>query len=232
MAELLVRYGAVPVPPALTEMDTFIGACLRSDRAAVEAALARHPEFLRDPRPLFAAVRRDRVDVAGMLLDLGVSPDVEDTPHGRNRALHVAAASGAEKCAGLLIARGADVDFRETQWHAVPLGVASWAGQPRLIELLGRHSRDVWALTRTGRVDRLRALLDDQPELARIAAADGDTPLMWLPNDDAAALAIAALLLAHGADPARRNARGETAAGIATRRGLEEVAALLRVRGG
>lgn len=232
MAELLIRYGATPAPPSLERYDAFIGACLGMDRERVRALLEQHPEYLRDPRALFAAVERDRADVVDMLLDIGISPDIEDARHGRQRALHVAAAKGSERCAALLIERGAEVDCRETGFDGVPLGWASYFQQSRLVELLGRYSRDVWQLTYAGLAERLRDVLRDEPGLARATNRHGDTPLMWLPNDDASALEIAALLLDSGADPTQRNARGLTAAEIATRRGLDDVVALLGSRGG
>jgi ankyrin repeat protein len=171
------------------------------------------------------------VEVARLLLDLGVSPDVEN-PRGRTRALHVAAAHGAERSAALLIERGADVDARETSYDGTPLSWAAFFEQPRMVELLAGYSRDVWRLTYTGRVERLREVLREEPVRARATNASGETPLMWLPSDAAAALEVARLLVEHGADPAARNAQGLSAADIATRRGLDEVAALLRSRGG
>jgi len=51
---------------------------------------------------------------------------------------------------------------------------------------------------------------------------------MWLPQDDEArAMEVAELLLAHGADPTLRNNDGETAADRAAKAGLLEVADLL-----
>ena len=74
---------------------------------------------------------------------------------------------------------------------------------------------------------RLRAVLAEDPSRARVANAH-DTPLMWLPDDEAVAREIAALLVHHGADPSICDARGLTAAELAAERGLDEVAALLR----
>ncbi|MGH7721097.1 MAG: ankyrin repeat domain-containing protein [Gemmatimonadaceae bacterium] len=232
MAQLVVRYGATPRPLVLDGFEAFSDACLRMDHQKVRALLARHPEYLHDPRALFAAVERDREDVVEMLLDLGVSPDIEDAKHGRMRALHVAAAHAAERSAIRLIERGAAVDAREINYDSIPLGWASWFQQHRMIELLGRYSREVWFLTYAGRVERLREVLREEPALARVTSSEGNTPLMWLPGDAASALEAASLLLEHGADPARRNAQGVSAADIATGRGLDAVTALLRSRGG
>jgi ankyrin repeat protein len=66
------------------------------------------------------------------------------------------------------------------------------------------------------------------PELATIAWPDGTTALMRLPGDEATALEIAQLLLAAGADPARRNSKGLSAADLAASREMLRVAGLLR----
>jgi ankyrin repeat protein len=231
MAALLVRYGASAEQERLEGIDAFIAACLAMNRPGVRDALTQHPEYLRDHRPAFAAVEHDRVDVLAMLLELGLSPHVA-APHGGARVLHVAAAKGAERCAALLIERGADVDAREANYDGTPLSWAAFFEQTRMVELLARYSRDIWRLAYTGRVERLRVVLREEPARARVANASGETPLMWLPSDAASALEIASLLLEYGADPAVRNAQGLSAADIATRRGLDEVAALLRARGG
>lgn len=231
MARLLEQYGAAP-RGIMTNVDALTDASLRMDRAAVAAMFAAHPELAREPRPMYAAIDQDRADVVEMLLDLGVSSDIEDPTGGRGRPLHAAAYHGAERCAVVLLAHGAQVDAREERYHAIPLGVASWAQQPRLVAVLGAASRDVWELTYTGCVDRLRVVLGEEPALARVTNATGDTPLMWLPDDAADALDAARLLIAHGADASARDAQGRSAADIAVSRALDHVAAFLRSHGG
>jgi uncharacterized protein len=83
-----------------------------------------------------------------------------------------------------------------------------------------------------GDVERLRALLIEEPTLARIATASGEALLMWLPDDEATARAIAELLLAHGADPSIRSADGTTAADRLRARGMDELAEVLDSTGG
>ena len=231
MAELLARYGARPERGVEGPHDAFVDACMRMDRSRLREMLARHPRFLRDRRALDSAIHADRDDILGMLLDLGVSPDAAD--ERGTRALHIAAATGAMRCIQLLIARGADVDARDPQYNGSPLTWASYYGQHAAIELLGHHARDVWHLTHTGRVDRLREVLRDDPEHAKVVGSEGATPLMFLPDDAEAALEISRLFLDYGADPSLRNHEGTAAADIAERRGMLEVAALLRseVRG-
>ncbi|HKV51836.1 MAG TPA: ankyrin repeat domain-containing protein [Gemmatimonadaceae bacterium] len=228
MARLLARYGAAPVRAAVDGVDALVGASLRMDRASVAALFAAHPEYVREPRPMFAAIDQDRADVVEMLLELGVSPEIESPSGWRARPLHAAAFHGAERCAAVLLAHGAAVDAREESYDGIPLGIASWAQQPRLVALLGAASRDVWELTDTGSVDRLRVVLGEEPGLARVVNESGETPLMWLPNDAADALGAARLLIAHGADAGARDRQGRSAADIAETRALEHVAAFLR----
>lgn len=228
MAALLARYGARGDLPVLDTVEQFVLACLRMDGRRVREMIENHRNLLTDPRALQRAIELDRDDVVGMLLDLNVSPDLPDEAHGGHRPLHAAGAHGAVKCARLLIARGADVDARESTYQGSPLTWAAHFGHREMVELLGQYARDVWHLTYTGRVDRLREVLHEEPERARVVSSDGSTPLMWLPDDDGAALEITKLFLDRGANGSQRNDEGETAADIAEQRGMSEVAKLLR----
>src|SRR5439155_11478106 len=101
---------------------------------------------------------------------------------------------------------------------------------PRMIELLRRHSRDVWNLSLIGDVDRLREIVPAEPRLAKVSWQT--TPLFWLPEDEHKALEIAKLFLEHGADPNFRSSKdGSTAAEVARKRGMRQVAALLDAGG-
>jgi ankyrin repeat protein len=226
MAELLVRHGATRVPIQREPIATFVAACLRNDRAEVQRQVSKHPEYQRLPDALFEAVRRDRAAVVEMLLDLGMSPNVEDAD--KVRPLHVAAYENAVAAARVLLARGAEVDAVERNYDNTPLGAAVYYENREMIDLLSEHSRDVWALTYLGRIDRLRALFAEDAQRARIRSGDA-IPLMWLPpHDERLALAIAKLFVEHGADVTARYADGLTAADRADALGMPEVAAYLR----
>ena len=186
--------------------------------------LAHHPEYLHSTKAIFAAARQDRADVVAFLLDLGTPIEVEDAK--KQRPLHVAAANDAVRVAGLLIQRGAEVDPYELNYNNTPLDFAVYHDYPRMIELLIPHSRDVWNLTFVGALHRLRDVLTAEPHLAKVSWQT--TPLFQLPEDEQNALEIAELFLEHGADPAFRSKNdGSTAAGVARKRGMRQVAALL-----
>jgi ankyrin repeat protein len=225
MAELFVRYGAVPSGEPLGAVEEYTAACLRLDTDKARAMVASNPDLLRAPQPMLAAANRDLADVVRFLLDLGVSPDVQNAEG--ERGLHMAAYANSLRVARLLLERGAEVDPVESNWSNTPLGAAVYSHHAEMIDLIGRVSRDIWELVYVGNVERVRAVLRERPELAKTSSG-GHTPLMWLPPDDELrALEIAKLLIAHGADPSLRNKEGETAADRARRLGMIEVASYL-----
>jgi ankyrin repeat protein len=226
MAELLVRYGATPSDYVPDAGARFVQACMRLDRREVERALAERPEWRTSTDAMFEAARRDRADVIGMLIDLGVSPDVATDKN--ERPLHYAAYHDSLAAAAILIERGAEIDPVESDWNNSPLGGAVYAQHSRMIEFLGKYSRDIWELTFVGNIERLRELFAERPELAK-TESNGHTPLMWLPTDDEQrAIEIARLFLEHGANAAARASDNTTAADRAERLGMFDLAALLR----
>jgi ankyrin repeat protein len=231
MADLLLRYGAAPDPDAaaFTDEARFIPACFRLDRDEVGTLFDRHPEFRQQPDAMFAAAQRDRPDVAALLLDFGVSPEVRDA--NNERPLHRAAVNDALAVAKLLLERGAEIDPRESRYDATPIGWASHADHAGMVTFLSRFSRDFRTLCFTGCVDRVCDLLAEEPGLAGQVDEEGITPLWWLPEDEAKAMQLVERLLAAGADPSVKSKDGRTAADWAGRRGMNEVAARLGATG-
>ena len=225
MSELLVRFGAKPIAPRLTGEEAFVAACLNADRIEMQRQLKEHPEYLASHVAMFAAVQRDRVDLVKMLIELGVSPEVEDRT--KQRPLHVAVSHDAMRVAAFLLERGVEVDHRETNWGSTPLAWAVYALKWPMIDLLTPYTRDVWNLAAAGKVERLRELVASDTSLAKVAHPNGITPLMCLPDEEAKAIEMVELFLAHGADPQKRNDDGKTATDLASERGLEEAAELL-----
>ncbi|HEX7914675.1 ankyrin repeat domain-containing protein [Rudaea sp.] len=225
MADLLVRHGARAQP--LGDREAFVAACAGADAANAQRLAHEHPEFLDDPTALIQAAEQRRADVATLLLDLGMSPDVRRADNFR--PLHAAAMAGAEEVTRLLIDRGAEIDPVETRFGGVPLGWALHGGQPSTIALLGGLSRCVRELVEMGNLDRLRELLQAEPSLAQEVDKHGSL-FFHLPDDEGIATDIAELLLAYGANPGLRNAEGRSGIDELEKRGCPDLAEILRSR--
>ena len=155
-AALLVRHGA---PDDSTDVDRFIGACRRADRAVAEQLLAEHPDL---PDRLTDDDRAAVAEAAGsapaaavaLMLDLGFSPD--DRNGFGEQPLHTAAYYGNAEVVRLLIDAGADLDARDARFDGTPLAYATVgsgerAGQPgnwietvRLLIRAGASRDDAW----------------------------------------------------------------------------------------
>lgn len=222
------RYGSSPGTSVVSGTHAFVIACLRHDESTLRTLTAQHAEYLRLPDAMFEAARRNDTAAMALLFDLGVSADVEAADH--TRALHIAGRADSLEAVELLVARGAEIDPVETTWQGTPIGTATYVGCQRVIDFLSRYSRDIGTLTFNGKVERVRQLVEADPSLAR-ATPDGDSLLFWLPRDDEAqAVAIARLLLEHGADPAVTDADGRTPADRAERLAMFELARVLAQR--
>jgi len=219
--DLLVRYGAEQ--PALSDAEGFVAAAMQGDELTLRRLADGHPDYLRSPHAMFAAIRQHRTDIAELLLGLGMSPNVSD--HKGFSALHFTTHCGAAEIATLLIARGADVDPVERSYNSTPLGHANYQGRPEMVAVLAPISRDIRGLCFAGAVGRLAELLAADRSLACAITRGGEAPLFALPDDDDRAVDVAEFLLAHGADPSAKNGAGLTPAQAAKKRGLEEAAA-------
>jgi ankyrin repeat protein len=222
MATLLAEHGARE--ETLTGERALLVAVMSGDGAAVRAMLGDGPLPPRAAHLLHAAAARRNASAVEMLLALGA--DVGATDRDGATPLHHAVHGGSLPVVERLLAAGADPDRRDAKYDATAFGWAEHLGRPEIAERLAGVSRDVWALARSGRTERLAVVLEERPALARATRAGGDapTPLFALPDDDERATEVAALLRRHGADTRVRNADGRTAADVARRRGLDETA--------
>jgi ankyrin repeat protein len=125
-AELLQRFGA---PDDATVVDRFLGACASADEAAARRLLAAQPGLLGELAPDDQAALVDAADDGAglaplrLMLDLGFPLDAVRRSDGA-QALHAAAYRGRLDVVQLLLARGAEVDARDGQWHGTAL---TWA---------------------------------------------------------------------------------------------------------
>jgi ankyrin repeat protein len=226
IADLLIAHGAARVPIALTNAQQLLGAALRREAGATRMLVAHHPDLRTDAFAISEAVKRKDVDAVRILLDAGVS--VEAVDREGERPLHVAAWSNALDVARLLVARGAEVDSIRGNYHNTALGAAEHFRLEPMIDYLSPVSRDIWELVYLGKIERVRALIAEEPGLARTTSGT-QTPLMWLPVDDeGCAIDLATLLISNGADPGVVNQEGSTAADIAERNGMTRLAYVLR----
>ncbi|HXD29675.1 MAG TPA: ankyrin repeat domain-containing protein [Pyrinomonadaceae bacterium] len=224
MAALLERCGAQSTPPVFEGEEAFAFACFNMNLDEVKKQIEQHPEYLQSATVLLAAAQRNRADVVALLLDLGGPIEIEQQGH---RALHEAAGNKAIDVAKLLIERGAEVDPLDPIWKSAPLGWAAHADDQQMLDFLSRYSRFVWTLSFRGYVDRLREVVEENPDLAKSADSEGYTLLWWLPDDESKAIEIVKLLIAHGANPAAKSKAGTTAASWARKREMLEVVKLL-----
>lgn len=225
MARLLEMHGAA-ADTSLNGVDALQTALMSGDIAAARALVAREPAALTGD--VFAKVAgHGSVESVALLLDLGI--DINARDHDGATALHSAAHAQSIPVLELLLARGADPDVRDARWQATPLGWCVHLGLAHAAVVLAPHSRDLRALARSGRVQRLEEVLRESPALAHRVerGAAEPTALFSLPDDDRVAAAVASILVRAGADSRVRDAKGRTAEAAARFRGLDEAAAIL-----
>jgi ankyrin repeat protein len=225
---MLEQRGARSV--TLSGVEAFRAACLRHDAEAAKAILTSEPELLRDPTPLHAAAQFGDAEAVKLMLDFGV--DAKALDRDGISPLHRAVQSGSLAAVDRLLAAGADPNLRDGKWRGTALSWAVVLGRPRLFERLIPISRDVRALTRLPAFERLKTVLEADPSLANhhLAGEEAPTPLYCLPDDEDAAVEATRLLIAYGADPMIRDAKGRTPADTARGRGLDEAAELMEAR--
>jgi ankyrin repeat protein len=155
-AELLVNRGAADDS---TDVDRFVGACLRADRGRAEQLLAAHPDLRHrltddDRAAVVEAAGSASAAVIALMLDLGF------TPHARNgfgeQPLHTASYSGNAEAVRLLLEAGADVHARDARFDSTPLTYATvgsgeragqsgdWIEVVRLLVAAGASRDGVW----------------------------------------------------------------------------------------
>ncbi len=159
IAEWLVAHGAAN---ELSELDRFIAACARADRAAADAMLAARPALRNELRPehhvmLHRPAESGNAAVLETMLACGFNPEAKDKD--KVTPLHRAAMGGHVDAVRVLLTFGADVDARDGMFAATPL---VWAVEGR------GHARPG----------------SDHVGVARQLIAAG-SPLDWTPPDGA-----------------------------------------------
>ncbi|QFY07545.1 hypothetical protein GBF35_13395 [Nonomuraea phyllanthi] len=122
--------------------DPVILACLRGDRAEIDALLAKDPGLLDrtragHPALLAEAAARQRWAAVEVLAELGFDVDARSAS-GRVPA-HYAAGAGQVETLRLLVRHGADLTVADPVFTATPLGWAQWFGQREAARYLQRQ---------------------------------------------------------------------------------------------
>jgi uncharacterized protein len=219
IAALLLEYGARAEP--LEGRDAFIAACARNAAHDAERLLAGHPQYLKICEPLIDAAQNGKLEMAELLLRLGMDPNGLGV-HG-HRALHVSCQKRA--MSELLLRHGADP--RSRCFGGSVTGWARHAGDLASARYHAERSRSLLDAAVSGHVELARELLATDPGCVQERSPSGDTALHELPDELEQAQELIPLLLAHGADPHAKNQAGQTPAQKLEVRGLPEHADLL-----
>lgn len=124
LVDLLHQHGAID---SATSIDRFLSACRRADRARAEELLDNEPglvERLADDERGAIIRAAEAGDTAAVTLMLDLGFPLETRGDDGATPLHAAAYSGSADTVRLLIARGADVEARDSTWNSAPL---EWA---------------------------------------------------------------------------------------------------------
>ncbi|HKV50977.1 MAG TPA: ankyrin repeat domain-containing protein [Gemmatimonadaceae bacterium] len=114
----------------LSEIDGFVAACSRGDRAVAQAMLEQNPA-LRDAigaehyAAFYRAAERGDARVLETMLTCGFDPNHADDEIGKT-GLHAAAMGGQPDAIRVLLAHRASVSARDSEFHATPL---VWAAE-------------------------------------------------------------------------------------------------------
>lgn len=140
----------------LSEVDRFVAACSRGDRARAQAMLAANSTLRNEIGPehygaFYRAAERGDAIVLDTMLACGFDPNHADDDMGRT-GLHAAAMTGQVDTTRVLLARGASVSARDAEFHGTPLvwaaeGQRSHATNARDFAAVGRLLLDAGSPT-------------------------------------------------------------------------------------
>jgi ankyrin repeat protein len=132
---------------------------------------------------------------------------------------------------GMTVELGADLHARNPFYDSPPLGAANYKRHRHVVEYLLQFA-PIYDAVKYGGLDRVRALLRENPECVRVRDKDGRTPLHYPYRDTQHGAQIIELLIAHGADTSAEDNEGRTPADQMLQNGRRDLAEVLRRHGG
>jgi ankyrin repeat protein len=235
IADYLVAKGAKRIARTLSPAEEFASACDRADADRARELVSSDPSLLDDPGLLTSAAEDGRVDSLRLLVELG--SDVNGKagrprrwPHDTS-PLWWAAFAGRLDAVKLLVELGADVHARDPNYDATPLASANYKGQRKVVEYLVQFA-PIGDAVRFGGLDRVRALLREDPKCVSVRDDAGRTPLHCPNWDTRHGEEIIELLIAHGADTSAKDNEGRTPVDQMLLNGRHDLAEVLRRHGG
>jgi ankyrin repeat protein len=225
LVETLLAHGA-EVNPEAGGNELLLDFAIRFDlKELVENVLAKGNVDVNARGLLTTAIRRERDDIAELLLAYGARPTLS--------AFHLVAGQNDVKLAELLLAHGAEINAQDYDGDTA-LHIATRAGRREMVEFLIAHGAGLNVADAKGNTP-LHYAAREHKEITELLLAksapvntknnSGDTPL------HNAALRgnreIVELLLARGADATTKDNDGNSAYDEAVRRGHKDIAGLL-----
>jgi ankyrin repeat protein len=235
IADYLVQHGATKLD--LDPLETFALACIAGRHDEVRAGLAADPTLLERlghhgrMDMLHRAVESKQRDGIRLIVGLGI--DINGTVPGTGMdrtVLHNAAAWGGLEMVKLLLQLGADPHLRDLTYHGTAMGRALYGKQREVVDLL-LPSASIFDAVRAGGVERVAALLREEPSLAHARDHEGRPLPFCLNSEDPRLDEMIRLLVAAGVDLNARDEKGRALIDLALAHGLTEIAAMLRAHG-
>ena len=232
IAEYLAAHGARTFP--LDDSDRFAGACIGGDGNRARALLIRDPLLVeklgkRGNALMENAIGSDNLEAVRVMDELGFDLNA--------CGMHEAARYGHLDMIKLLVELGVDPSHRDAGHGIDAIGHASHYQQDHVVEYLAPFA-GIHRAVKSDLLDRVRELLEHDPDCALKRDDAGNTPLHCLDVDNRMedSEEILRLLVAHGADVNARNKTGLTPLDrlerLAGFRRRDDLAELLRGYGG
>ncbi|MGH1487375.1 MAG: ankyrin repeat domain-containing protein [Cellvibrionaceae bacterium] len=171
IAKALLKHGANS--DELSDEDRFKQAIACNDIARIDSMLADQPALLSNTVFIHHAALRSGFATVLHLLSLGA--DINSLSNDGRTLLHVYAWEDDIKAVTTLIDLGADAEIKDSTHQSNPLGHAIYNRATRVMYYLLACSNDIIEVVCCAHIDRLKVLLEKDPELIQTCTQRGNT---------------------------------------------------------